>query len=84
MKISTKNLQKIIQEELFYREFYKPLKESRGFDSENVTFEWTPGGLSMVMFVDGQEVMQFGTQKEVRNLISQLEELLIGPMRTSP
>ena len=58
----------------------KIIKESIG---SNVTFEWAQGGLSMVMYVDGQEVMQFGTQKEVRDLISQLEELLAGPMRTS-
>ena len=37
----------------------------------------------MVMSIDGNNVAQFSSQKEVKDLISQLEELLQGPMRTS-
>jgi hypothetical protein len=38
----------------------------------------------MIMLVDGSEVMSFSTKKEVRRVIAELEELLAGPMRTSP
>jgi len=68
MKITKQQLRQIIKEGL----------------EDDVTFEWTQSGLSMVMSVGGQEVIRFGTQKEVRDLISQLEELLAGPMSTSP
>ena len=34
MKISSSNLRKLIQEELFYREFYQPLSEAPGISSD--------------------------------------------------
>ena len=68
MKITRTQLRKII-------------KESIG---QNIQFEWSPSGLTMNMIVDGQPVIQFSRQKDVRQLITQLEDLLAGPMRTSP
>jgi len=70
VNITKRQLRRIIREEV-----------SQG---SNVNFDWDSGGLSMVMYVDGKEVMSFMTQKEVRGLITQLEDLLAGPMRTSP
>ena len=70
MKITKRQLRRIIQEEIA--------------QGSSVTFDWDQGGLSMVMYVDGKEVTSFMTQKEVRGLIAQLEDLLAGPMRTSP
>ena len=72
MKISKYRLRKIVQEQL---------DETLGYDVE---FDWDPAGLSMIMYVHGKETLTFGTQKEVRSLISKLEGLLTGPMRTSP
>ena len=51
--------------------------------ADNIGFDWNDGGTSMVMSIDGNNVAQFSSQKEVKDLISQLEELLQGPMRTS-
>ena len=70
MRITKRQLRRIIKEELG--------------DASGVDFDWTPDGLSMVMYVDGKEVMSFSTQKDVQNLITQLQDLLAGPMRTSP
>jgi hypothetical protein len=70
MRITKRQLKRIIKEEIA--------------QGSSVTFDWDRGGLSMVMYVDGKEVMSFMSQKEVRGLITQLEDLLAGPMRTSP
>jgi hypothetical protein len=70
MGITKRQLRRIIKEEI-----------TRG---SNINFDWDPAGLSMVMYVDGKEATSFMTQKEVRGLITQLEGLLTGPMRTSP
>jgi len=51
---------------------------------QDIQFEWSRDGLTMFMMVDGQTAAQFSTQKEVQNLIIQLEGLLAGPMRASP
>jgi len=51
--------------------------------ADSVSFDWSDSGMSMVMSADGKGVLQFSSQKEVKDLISQLEELLQGPMRTS-
>ena len=75
MKITKRQLRKIIKEEK-----QRILWEG----STPPEFEWSPDGLSMIMLVDGAEVMSFSTQKEVRRVIAELEELLRGPMRTSP
>jgi len=65
------------------QQFRRMIQEALGVSS-GVNFDWTPDGLAMVMYVDGNEAMSFMTQKEVRNLITQLEDLLAGPMRASP
>ena len=70
MKITKRQLRRVIKEEMG--------------GSSGVDFDWAPDGLAMSMYVNGNEVMSFMTQKEVRDLISQLEGLLAGPMRTSP
>ncbi len=75
MKITRRQLRQIIKEEN-----QRILHEG----SSPPEFEWSPDGLSMIMLVDGAEVMSFSTQKEVRRVIAELEELLRGPMRTSP
>jgi len=68
MKISRRQLRRIIKENI----------------NEDVQFKWSRDGLVMFMMVDGQTAMQFSTQSQVRALITQLEELLAGPMRSSP
>ena len=73
MRITKQQLRRIILEEV----------SSPGV-GDTIDFEWSPSGLAMKMLVNGNEVTQFSTQKEVSNLISQLEKLLAGPMRTSP
>ena len=70
MKVTRRQIRRIIRESMT--------------PGKNIEFEWTPDGLAMKMLVDGNEVTSFSTQKEVSALITQLEELLAGPMRTSP
>ena len=70
MKITKKQLRKIIKEEV-----------GRG---SSISFDWSPSGMTMVMYANGNKVTSFSTQREVRNLISDLEELLAGPMSMSP
>ena len=70
MQITRHQLKRIIKEELG--------------DSSGVDFDWSRDGLSMVMHVDGNEVMSFMTHRDVQDLITKLEGLLAGPMRTSP
>jgi hypothetical protein len=69
MKITPHQLKKIIRE------------SSR---QPEIHFEWDRAGLEMIMHADGEERLRFSNKKEVRNLISQLDALLAGPMRTSP
>ena len=70
MKITKRQLRRLIQEEVA--------------QGSNVSFDWSPSGMTMIMYANGSEVMSFSTQREVRDLISNLEELLAGPMRMSP
>ena len=70
MKITKRQLRRLIQEEVA--------------QGSSISFDWSPSGMTMVMYANGSEVMSFSTQKEVRDLISNLEELLAGPMRMSP
>ena len=95
MKLSTFKLRSLIQEELFYREFYgkKIIKEAgfpidtpvivKNIAGKTVDAAWSDSGLTMWIHVDDKPVFDFSSQKEVRDLISMLEELLAGPMRTS-
>ena len=73
MKLTSSKLKQIIKEEL--------LKEMK---SSDISFDWGASGLTMIMSVNGNEVLSFSDQQEVTNLIGQLEGLLAGPMRTSP
>ena len=83
MKITRRQLKRIIQEATL-TEFWKGKEKSTKPAATGVTFDWDLSGLTMTMYIDGKETIGFGTQKEVRDLIMQLEELLAGPMRTSP
>ena len=73
MKITRKQLQKIL------------LEAGVNIGSNpDIEFDWSQGGLAMWMYINDKPVMSFSTQKEVRDLINELEALLAGPMRTSP
>ena len=81
MKITKRQLRRIIREATL-TEFWGKKKPRRATARE-ISFDWDPSGLSMVMSVDGEEVTSFTTQKNVKDLITQLEGLLVGPMRTT-
>jgi hypothetical protein len=51
--------------------------------AQGISFDWDSSGLSMIMSVNGKEATSFSTQRDVRDLIKQLEDLLAGPMRTT-
>jgi hypothetical protein len=84
VKITKRQLKRIIREADSLVEFWKGKEKSPNLPATGVTFDWDSGGSSMKMYVDGKETISFMTQKEVRDLITQLEDLLAGPMRTSP
>ena len=65
------------------QEFFGQVGSSTRNDGD-VSFEWDPSGLEMQMLVNGQKVMGFMRQRQVEELIKELEDLLAGPMRTSP
>jgi hypothetical protein len=46
--------------------------------------EWSPDGLTMEITQANGGTIKFSRQKDVEALITMLEELLAGPMRTSP
>jgi len=79
MKLTKSKLKQIIKEEL-----------NSIIASPGVRFDWTQDGLTMEMHVWNENEhkwnvgMTFSTQKDVQNLITQLQNLLTGPMRTSP
>tara|TARA_Y100000034_G_scaffold134806_1_gene204349 strand:+ start:221 stop:445 length:225 start_codon:yes stop_codon:yes gene_type:complete len=74
MKINKRQLRRIIKEE----------KNRLLTESPVIGFEWDRSGLAMEMHIDGQKVASFMNQREVEELIHQLQDLLAGPMRTSP
>ena len=96
MKITKRQLRRIIQEEkeLLLKEAIRlPWSETdSAYPDDNavlpptrkIEFEWGPGGLEMEMRVNGEKILGFTRQSQVDELIEQLEELLAGPMRTSP
>jgi len=69
-RVTRRQLRRIIREEVT--------------QGSSISFDWSPSGMTMVMYTNGNEVTSFSTQREVRNLISDLEELLAGPMSMSP
>ena len=99
MKITKRQLRRIIKEELSsvnegeiadlkyasrdpaYGISPSQLAQIEG--TQGISFDWDSSGLSMIMSVNGKKAASFSTQKEVKDLIRQLEDLLIGPMRTT-
>ena len=76
MKITKGQLRKIIREEA------EAINENVARMPE-IHFEWSRGGLEMMMMADGVEILRFSNQKEVEKLIQELKGLLDGPMRYS-
>ena len=62
----------------------EPVASVNTLGSGIIDAAWTPDGLSMELRVNGTPVIRLGRQKDAIALISMLEELLAGPMRTSP
>ena len=81
MRITDRQLRKLIRE---WTKEEQELGIDMGRTNSQVKFEWDRSGLAMGMYVDGRPVMKFMRQKQVEQLIKQLEDLLAGPMRTSP
>ena len=74
MKITKRQLRRIIKEE----------QNRLLTEGPVIGFEWDRSGLAMEMHVDGQKVASFMRHRQVEELIQQLQDLLAGPMRTSP
>lgn len=77
MKITKHQLRKIIKESGAGPVLVKNIA------GNTVDAAWSDSGLTMWIHVDDEPVFNFSSQKEVRDLIDLLEELLAGPMRTS-
>ena len=80
MKITKHQLRRIIKEAGLDGPDPVVVKNIAG---KTVDAAWSDSGLTMWIHVDDQPVFNFSSQKEVRDLIDLLEELLAGPMRTS-
>ena len=81
MRITKPELRRIIKEAGFPIDTPVIVKNIAG---KTVDAAWSDSGLTMWIHVDDKPVLNFSSQKEVKDLISMLEELLAGPMRTSP
>jgi hypothetical protein len=77
MKITKRQLRRIILEA------YSPEVGRVELGTGPVVAKWTWDGLTMKLLTPDGSPIRLGTQKDVRALISLLEELLAGPMRTS-
>ena len=84
MKITKKQLRRIIREAWFNADRKAGKQRFKDESQNKISFQWDAGGLEMGMHVDGKKVLGFMRQHEVEELIKQLEDLLAGPMRTSP
>ena len=80
MKISKHQLRKIIKEAGLDGSDPVIVKNIAG---KTVDAAWSDSGLTMWVHVDDEPVFNFSSQKDVRDMIDLLEELLAGPMRTS-
>ena len=80
MKITKPQLRKIIKEAGLDGPDPVIVKNIAG---KTVDAAWSDDGLTMWLHVDDKPALSFSSKKEVRELISLLEELLAGPMRTS-
>ena len=81
MKITRHQLRRIIKEAGLDGSDPVIVKNIAG---KTVDAAWSDDGLVMWIHVDDKAVLSFSYQDEVRGLIDLLEELLAGPMRTSP
>jgi hypothetical protein len=81
MKITKPQLRRIIKEAGLDGPDPVIVKNIAG---KTVDAAWSDSGLTMWIHVDDEPVFNFSSQKEVRDLVGLLEELLAGPMRTSP
>ena len=81
MKITRRQLKRLIKEAGLDGPDPVIVKNIAG---KTVDAAWSDGGLTMWIHVNDEAVFSFSSQKEVRGLIDLLEELLAGPMRTSP
>jgi hypothetical protein len=81
MKITKRQLRRLIKEAGLDGPDPVVVKNIAG---KTVDAAWDDSGLTMWIHVNDEAVFSFSSKKEVRELISLLEELLAGPMRTSP
>ena len=77
MRITKRQLRRIIREAV-----EEPVASTSILGSGTIDAVWTPDGLTMELHVNGSPVIKLGRQKDAVALISMLEELLAGPMRT--
>ena len=49
---------------------------------QEITASWSQSGLTLNLEVNGRPIIRLMSQRDARDLISLLEELLSGPMRT--
>ena len=82
MKITKRQLKRIIREEKQKLREGKVVGQAVGYNP--IFAEWSPDGLTMEISQAGGGKMKFSRQKDVEAFITMLEELLAGPMRTSP
>ena len=80
VKITKRQLRKIIKEAGLDGSDPVIVKNIAG---KTVDAAWSDSGLTMWVHVDDEPVFNFSSQKDVRDMINMLEELLAGPMRTS-
>tara|TARA_Y100000034_G_scaffold81349_1_gene97485 strand:- start:309 stop:548 length:240 start_codon:yes stop_codon:yes gene_type:complete len=79
MRITRRQLRRIIKESI-----HEGRVVAQAAGQVPVFAEWSRDGLVMELKTPGGEPIKFQTQSDVRALITMLEELLAGPMRTSP
>jgi len=83
MKITKRQLKRIIKEEKARLLLEgKVVAQAVGYNP--IFAEWSRDGLTMEITQSGGGTMKFSRQKDVENFITMLQELLDGPMRTSP
>ena len=79
IRLTRRQLRRIIQEAV-----NEPIASINTLGSGTIDAVWTPDGLAMELHVNGKPAISLGRQKDAVALINMLEELLAGPMRTSP
>jgi hypothetical protein len=84
MKITKRQLRRIIKEEIRVHHLREGKAVGQSVGETPVFAEWSADGLVMELKAAGGGNIKFRRQKDVEALITMLEELLAGPMRTSP